>query len=98
MIGDHVGAVMAELLDQPDKIHVIGHSLGAHAAGHLGRRYEAVRGHKVSRITGLDPAKPWFDEELEERRSLNKYDADFVDIIHSNGGHLWEVSQCFEVA
>lgn len=59
--------------------HFIGHSLGAQivsfASNELG---------KVGRITGLDPALPCFNTtSLKDR--LDPTDADFVDVIHTNG-------------
>ena len=38
---------------------------------------------KIS-LTGLDPAGPLFDGKSPEVR-LDKTDADYVDVIHSNG-------------
>jgi pimeloyl-ACP methyl ester carboxylesterase len=84
-VGNYIGQIFAQVLN-PELMHVIGHSLGAHAAGHLGRRFEAIR-----RISGLDPAKHWFDFQEEFGFHLNKHDAKFVDVIHSNSGELWEV-------
>ncbi|NXN71905.1 LIPR3 protein, partial [Himantopus himantopus] len=64
------------------KIHLIGHSLGAHTAGEAGRRIQGIR-----RITGLDPAAPYFEGTPPEVR-LDPSDANFVDIIHSNAAHF----------
>nr|XP_025039369.1 pancreatic lipase-related protein 2 [Pelodiscus sinensis] len=66
----------------PSQIHIIGHSLGAHAAGEAGRR---IRG--IKRITGLDPAGPLFEGTPPKVR-LDPSDARFVDVIHSNAAHL----------
>lgn len=41
----------------------------------------------IPRITGLDPAKPCFNEG-EDLSGLLRGDAEFVDIIHSNPGAL----------
>ena len=41
------------------------------------------------RITGLDPASEWF-EELPKEGRLDKDDANFVDVIHSNAGESGE--------
>ena len=41
----------------------------------------------LSRITGLDPAGPLFEGYTSNVR-LDKTDADFVDVIHSNGDSL----------
>lgn len=40
---------------------------------------------------GLDPAGPAFYSQPPERR-IDKTDADFVDILHTNSGSLVEVS------
>ncbi|XP_045505999.1 pancreatic triacylglycerol lipase-like [Colias croceus] len=65
--------------------HFIGHSLGAHIASyvsyHLGR---------VARITGLDPAQPCFGDSSRVER-LDDSDADFVDVIHTNGRLLQKI-------
>uniref|UniRef100_A0A8C8SGV1 Triacylglycerol lipase n=1 Tax=Pelusios castaneus TaxID=367368 RepID=A0A8C8SGV1_9SAUR len=81
-----VGAEVAYFIDvlkerygySPSKVHFIGHSLGAHAAGETGRRRPGI-----ARITGLDPAQPYFQNTPIEVR-LDKTDAEFVDIIHTD--------------
>jgi hypothetical protein len=67
-----------------DGIHIIGHSLGAHVAGFAGQ----LTVLKVPRITGLDPAGPYFDGMSPIVR-LDKTDATFVDIIHSDAEILY---------
>ncbi|NWR12049.1 LIPHA Lipase, partial [Paradoxornis webbianus] len=62
-----------------DSMHMIGVSLGAHVAGFVGQKYNG----KFGRITGLDPAGPSFNREPPERR-LDRTDAQFVDVIHSD--------------
>lgn len=69
-------------LDLSD-LHLIGHSLGAHICSYVGRLMRS----RIARITGLDPAGPWFDTFGEEAR-LDPSDAQFVDVIHSNGHSL----------
>ncbi|XP_026318358.1 pancreatic lipase-related protein 2-like isoform X2 [Hyposmocoma kahamanoa] len=64
------------------KTHLIGHSLGAQAAGVAGA---ALNSGRVSRITGLDPALPLF-AHLPKEQILDPTDADFVDIIHTDAG------------
>ncbi|KYO40526.1 hypothetical protein Y1Q_0009556 [Alligator mississippiensis] len=86
-----VGAELKYLMDllerdygyTPANIHIIGHSLGAHAAGEAGRRKRGI-----ARITGLDPAGPYFHSTPPEVR-LDPSDAEFVDVIHSNAGRLF---------
>ncbi|XP_063806077.1 pancreatic lipase-related protein 2-like, partial [Pseudophryne corroboree] len=81
-----VGAEIADVLRRwqeeleysPSNIHLIGHSLGAHVAGEAGKRHRGIR-----RITGLDPARLYFENTPDEV-SLDVSDADFVDVIHTD--------------
>ncbi|KAI5635864.1 lipase domain-containing protein [Phthorimaea operculella] len=63
--------------------HLIGISLGAHAAGWAGKHYLHSTGRRLGRITGLDPAGPCFANMPRDKR-LDKSDALYVDVIHSN--------------
>ncbi|GAB5578811.1 pancreatic lipase-related protein 2 [Prionailurus iriomotensis] len=74
---------MTELGYGPEDVHLIGHSLGAHAAAEAGRRL----GGRVGRITGLDPAEPCFQGTPEEVR-LDPSDAMFVDVIHTDSAPM----------
>ncbi|XP_054458304.1 lipoprotein lipase [Anoplopoma fimbria] len=61
------------------RLHLLGYSLGAHVAGIAGD----LTDHKISRITGLDPAGPTF-EHADNQNTLSKDDAQFVDVLHTN--------------
>ncbi|CAH1243015.1 PNLIPRP3 [Branchiostoma lanceolatum] len=65
-----------------DQFHLVGHSLGAHLSGHVGRRLPGL-----PRITGLDPAEPYFEDKGPIVR-LDPTDALFVDVIHTDGGEF----------
>ena len=69
-------------------IHCVGHSLGAHICGYAANEMKR-RGATwtISRITGLDPAQPCF-READLSLKLDKGDAPFVDVIHTNGRFL----------
>ncbi|XP_034243159.1 endothelial lipase-like isoform X2 [Thrips palmi] len=88
---DVVGPRVAALLDwlaghgaSLGSVHLVGHSLGAHVAGIAGAN---VRSGRVSRISGLDPARPGFRDVALPRR-LDAGDAVFVDVIHTTAGLL----------
>lgn len=88
-IGRFVGKGLSLLKGKvpSNTIHLIGHSLGAHIVGSAGRTYYELTGEYIGRITGLDPAKPCFNEG-EQLTGLSRGDALYVDIIHSNPGNL----------
>ncbi|KAI3386901.1 hypothetical protein SNEBB_004545 [Seison nebaliae] len=77
-----VGRIIAQKLNSfkaLNNVVLIGHSLGAHICGYAGK----YNGH-VKYIIGLDPAGPYFENTPKIVR-LDKSDAEFVQIIHSNG-------------
>ncbi|KAK8405535.1 hypothetical protein O3P69_001831 [Scylla paramamosain] len=89
-----VGELTARLLDwlhevagmQGAGVQIVGHSLGAHVAGAVGQN---LKNFRLPFITGMDPAGPEF-YNLPESSRLDKTDADFVQIIHTNGGGVEE--------
>ncbi|CAF1120352.1 unnamed protein product [Adineta steineri] len=81
-----VAAVVRQLLQamirtgaQPQQMHLIGHSLGAHISSYVGRDLP-----NLGRISGLDPAGPdFYVSQIPDR--LDPSDALFVDVIHTDG-------------
>jgi hypothetical protein len=55
-----------------------GHSLGAHMCGHAGMRTT------LQRVTGMDPAGPWFEGSIDRTVGLNPTSARLVDVIHTD--------------
>ncbi|XP_061175612.1 uncharacterized protein LOC133184539 [Saccostrea echinata] len=83
MVGTQLRLIVDMLVRAGGKVsdmHLIGHSLGAHTAGYTGRLLHG----RVGRITGMDPAEPDF-EHLSAGIRLDPNDANFVDVIHTNG-------------
>lgn len=68
---------------KPEDVHIIGHSLGAHTAGYAGERVEGL-----GRITGLDPAEPYF-QGMPTNIRLDPSDAALVDVIHTDGSSIF---------
>ncbi|XP_075158114.1 phospholipase A1-like [Haematobia irritans] len=86
------GQIIATMLDYTKEVYklsfetltIIGHSLGAHVAGSVGKN---VKNGKIHKIIGLDPAKPLFFYNKPEER-LAATDAIYVQAIHTNIGVL----------
>uniref|UniRef100_UPI003AAE8698 lipoprotein lipase isoform X2 n=1 Tax=Centroberyx gerrardi TaxID=166262 RepID=UPI003AAE8698 len=78
-VAKFVSWIQKELQLPWERIHLLGYSLGAHVAGIAGH----LTDHKISRITGLDPAGPTF-EHADDQNTLSPGDAQFVDVLHTN--------------
>lgn len=65
-------------------IYVMGHSLGGHTAGLVGKK---VKKGRIPRIIALDPAGPDFWSNKPNER-LTPDDGEQVEVIHTNGGTL----------
>ncbi|CAG9575731.1 unnamed protein product [Danaus chrysippus] len=85
-ISDFVLALSKKFKLHGTDIHLIGHSLGAHVVGLTGIKLKYKK-YIVDRVTGLDPARPFF-EFPPLLSGITKDAANFVDIIHTNSGVL----------
>ncbi|XP_038214826.1 putative endothelial lipase isoform X2 [Zerene cesonia] len=88
-IGQELGGAIQKLDQagfQTDKLHLIGHSLGAHLMGYTGR-WSREQGITIPRITGLDPARALFEGLFSIQSGLDRTCAKFVDIVHTNPGN-----------
>jgi len=83
VVGDQLGQLVKYLGVSQSDVHCIGHSLGAHLCGYGGKVT------KFGRISGMDPAGPYF-ENLPDYVRLSTGDASFVDCIHTDGKPLYE--------
>ncbi|XP_055541434.1 pancreatic lipase-related protein 2-like [Wyeomyia smithii] len=77
-------------------LHAIGFSLGAHVLSFTSNALEQAIGIKFKRITGLDPALPFFATAPTQWK-LDLSDADFVDVIHTNAGVYGKIETCGHV-
>ena len=99
----YVGVATERVVKQlsPDYIHCIGHSLGAHTCGFLGKAIQNDTSYakkSLDRITALDPANDLFFVESDFSRTiivkidvppserLDRTDACKVDVIHTDSG------------
>jgi hypothetical protein len=83
-VGRYINFLVSNnFLTSYEKVNIIGHSLGAHAAGIAGK-YTA---QKVAVIYGLDPSGPLFSERKPNER-LDRNDAVTTVALHTSGGRL----------
>lgn len=79
-IGEFLGKVFLNMRISGfnlDKFHLLGHSLGGHLSGHIGRSVFNNSNYtiKLKRITSLDPAGPFFYSVWRRRnKPINKDD------------------------
>ncbi|KAK4886683.1 hypothetical protein RN001_002954 [Aquatica leii] len=69
-----------------NNVHLIGHSLGAHACGYAGKKVKLQLRERLGRITALDAAGPLFEFPFRILQGISKNDATIVDAIHTDGG------------
>ncbi|KAJ8666953.1 hypothetical protein QAD02_008615 [Eretmocerus hayati] len=67
-------------------LYFVGHSLGAHISARISNLLREDYFWRIKRITGLDPAKPCF-QNVDFSFKLDHTDAEFVDIIHTQAGN-----------
>ncbi|XP_021966307.1 phospholipase A1 [Folsomia candida] len=91
-IADVINFIVTTKNILPSQINIIGHSLGAHIAGACGTFYRDRYGALLSRISGLDPAGPFFNLQIDVNKRLHSGDAAFVDIYNTNRGTLGDSS------
>ncbi|XP_057297074.1 pancreatic lipase-related protein 2-like [Hydractinia symbiolongicarpus] len=86
IIGAQVALLLKGLQEQTRldlmNVHCIGFSMGAHVCGFVGRNF-ARSNVTIGRISGLDPSAPYYEFRHADVR-LDKTDADFVDVIHTD--------------
>ncbi|KYB25493.1 phospholipase A1 isoform X1 [Tribolium castaneum] len=82
-VGEFIADLIVSLRVPVENVHLIGHSLGSHLAGFVGKNIYSKTGKKVARITATDAAGPGFENAKPEAR-LNKHDATFIDVIHTD--------------
>ncbi|KAK2582798.1 hypothetical protein KPH14_005058 [Odynerus spinipes] len=93
LVGRQLALVLLDAFNlgiNPMNVHVTGFSLGAHVAGCTSEMLKKW-GLLLGRITGLDPASPFFRHHLfrEKSRKLDATDARLVDIIHTDGSEYF---------
>lgn len=74
----------------PQSLHLLGFSLGAHIAGFAGENLKKVLNISLGRITGLDPALPFF-ATMKNEWKLDPSDAGFVDVVHTSAGSFGKI-------
>ena len=77
-------------------IHLVGHSLGAHVMGSAAKEVQRLGLGRLRRLTGLDPAYPFFELAGQEDR-VDRSDADLVQIVHTNSGIILDGCLSFKV-
>jgi len=86
IVGQLAGQLINFLVERGadlNDFHFIGFSMGAHIAGNAGATVNGI----LPRITGLDPAFPFFSKFDTDQR-LDITDAAFVDVMHTNSGTI----------
>lgn len=81
-VANFINALVSNGLSGWARINVIGHSLGSHVAGNVGKRTTS----RVQAIFGTDPAGPLFNANSADRLAAG--DAVYTEALHTNAGTL----------
>ncbi|KAJ6642191.1 Phospholipase A1 [Pseudolycoriella hygida] len=89
ILGEEV-AKQILLMGVIERLHFVGHSLGGQLGGYIGKAIisQSKGSKKLKRISALDPAGPDFYLVNLFTSRLTAADAEFVDVIHTDGGVL----------
>ncbi|ALC49702.1 Yp3 [Drosophila busckii] len=82
-IGKWIAQLTSELRLPYETIHMIGQNVGAHVAGAAANEFTRLTGHKLRRVTGLDPSSI-IAKYRNTLIGLARGDAEFVDVIHTS--------------
>jgi len=88
IVGQKSGRLLAFLVREGyvshENLHIMGMSLGGHVAGVTGSTLNELTGRKAARVSGCDPAMPWFITAPDSDK-LDASDGEFVDVVHAAG-------------
>ncbi|CAG7729816.1 unnamed protein product [Allacma fusca] len=91
LVGSKVADVINNLVKagiaQPNKVHLIGFSLGGHVVGFIGKSLYSKYNWKPKKITSIDPAGPMYDDNPSDDR-LDSKDGEYVEVFHTCGDQL----------
>lgn len=70
-----------------NKLELVGMNLGAHILSFAGKNFKKITDKRLPVLVALEPSGPCFAEAQKTER-LDKDDADFVMVLHTNGEDL----------
>jgi len=77
-VGYYVGRCLRRLQVKGNKLHLFGHSLGAHGVGVAGRYLNKDHKDPPSRVTGMDPAGPCFTMNYKDENPRGQLSASIL--------------------
>lgn len=85
-----VDGVKSGFFPSTDKIHHIGHSLGAHFIGYIAEEVNKKLGKKLGILVGLDPAGPCFANNFTagRRPGISKWIAEYTIVFNTDAGRF----------